>query len=122
MANPDLSEQAKRLLEYLKAHASPDGEVKVLWMQVAKDLGISLATVKRARAELVQVGELVLVKAGGGRAKASVYRLSRFNPTPAKSSGFWAPSGATRFPIRPLGKALGSKALEPGEEVSGGTH
>ncbi len=64
--------------------ASPEGEVEVLLPRLARDLGVSLSTVKRARRELIKAGELVEVERGGGRGKPSKYRVTRIAPDPEK--------------------------------------
>ncbi|MEN3009678.1 MAG: hypothetical protein ABDI20_01625 [Candidatus Bipolaricaulaceae bacterium] len=65
------------MLGYLLRRASAGGEVRERWPRVAAELEVSLATVKRARTELVAAGELVLREKGGGRGRASRYRLTR---------------------------------------------
>ena len=83
-SNSKVSPQAERMLGHLLRMASPEGEVEVLLPRLARDLGVSLSTVKRARRELLKAGELVEVERGGGRGRPSKYRVTRIALDPKK--------------------------------------
>ena len=54
--DPELSARAKQVLVYLHDRANQDGESWYAIGTMAKDLSLSLSTIKRALAELIRQG------------------------------------------------------------------
>ena len=72
-----LSSQAQRLLGHLVTLADDQGIVEVTRAELAKALQVSIPTIARGLRELRDVGELELIKQGGGRGRPSRYRIIR---------------------------------------------
>lgn len=72
----DLSPNLRFVAYEIGSFADARGEVRPSLDRLKADTGISHATLKRLRAELVRLGYLELVRRGVGRGQASVYRLT----------------------------------------------
>ena len=58
--DPELSARAKQVLVYLHDRANKDGESWYAIGTMAKDLSLSRSTIKRALAELIRQGRVVM--------------------------------------------------------------
>jgi len=81
-AQSGLSPTDQRMLGYLVAHVGPDGTFAMTNRALAKALGISESTAKRALRHLQEVGLIELVAEGGGRGNPSRYRIVRTRSEP----------------------------------------
>lgn len=83
---PRATGRPKALLLYLSSYADADGtNLRVGTARIVQELGWPLATVKRARRKLIELGDLIVLVEGTG-SKSTEYRIPVPNP-PEKSVG-----------------------------------